>query len=493
MKQIAENKLAKSTLVAVVLFLFFDLSALGLNVWLSWHIEQQAVAINLAGRQRMLSQRMVKNLLQLEKAVAERKPVAGIRNELTRTYQLFDSTLSSFRLGGQTEDTNGVEIYLPPARELPLRQVLNDSWELWQPYRTLVEQVVHSRTADLPVVLPEAIDIAESRNPVLLEQMNQLTYQLEVKTQKEAARIRYFQGLAFALALVNFFGVFYFSRRRLSEVQQQTGLLDKIINRVGASILVLCPDGKVLKANATARKMFAASSAGLDGKALSALLTREGANDWQGRRLDGSTFAAEVESSPMQGHGQMLTILTVLDVTRERQNQQYLSSLAYHDPLTGLPNRMLFDDHLKLEIAHAIRRNKRLAVMFVDLDRFKPVNDQYGHHIGDELLQHVARRLKHAVTEGDTVARRGGDEFTLLICDLDTPEQSLKIADRIQTMLSQPYHIAGHQLDIGASIGISLFPDHAANSDDLLDRADQAMYQAKHQGRACCHLFSELA
>lgn len=493
MKHIAENKLAKSTLVAVIMFLFFDLTALGLNVWLSWHIEQQAVAINLAGRQRMLSQRMVKNLLQLEKAATEQKPLAGIKSELTQTYLLFDSTLNAFRIGGQTQDTNGTIIYLPPARELALRQVLNASWELWQPYRTQIEQVLRSRTADIQSTLPDAIDIAETRNPVLLEQMNQLTYQLEVKTQKEAARIRYFQGLAFGLALLNFFGAFYFSRRRISEVEQQTGLLDQIINRVGASILVLCPDGKVLKANDTAERMFAAGAAGLNGKTLPDLLSRDGPNDWQGRRLDGSIFAAEVESKPMKSHGQALTILTVLDITRERQHQQYLSSLAYHDPLTGLPNRMLFDDHLKLEIAHATRRNKRLAVMFVDLDRFKPVNDQHGHHVGDELLQHVARRLKHAVTEGDTVARRGGDEFTLLICDLDTPEQSLKIADRIQIMLSQPYHLAGLQLDIGASIGISLYPDHAANSDDLLDRADQAMYQAKHQGRACCHLFSELA
>lgn len=493
MKHIAENKLAKSTLVAVIMFLFFDLTALGLNVWLSWHIEQQAVAINLAGRQRMLSQRMVKNLLQLEKAATEQKPLAGIRAELSQTYRLFDSTLESFRIGGDTENTNGEIIYLPPARELPLREVVNASWKVWLPYRHLVEQVAIAPAADIHKRLPEAIAMAELRNGILLEQMNQLTYLLEIKTQKEAIQIRYFQGLAFGLALLNFFGVFYFSRRRISEVEQQTGLLDKIINRVSASILVLSEDGQVLKANATAERMFAAISAGLDGKALPDLLSRDGPNDWQGRRLDGSTFAAEVESSPMQRHGRTLTILTVLDITRERQNQQYLSSLAYHDPLTGLPNRMLFDDHLKLEIAHATRRNKRLAVMFVDLDRFKPVNDQHGHHIGDELLRHVARRLKHAVTEGDTVARRGGDEFTLLICDLDTPEQSLKIADRIQAILLQPYHIAGHQLDIGASIGISLFPDHAANSDDLLDRADQAMYQAKHQGRACCHLFSELA
>ena len=157
--------------------------------------------------------------------------------------------------------------------------------------------------------------------------------------------------------------------------------------------------------------------------------------------------------------------------------------LANHDVLTDLPNRRLLEDRLDQALKAARRSGHPVAAMFIDLDHFKPVNDTLGHRIGDLLLQAVARRLSSQLRESDTVARVGGDEFVLLLPELHSRDDTIRIAERVMASLVQPYLIEGHELRISTSIGIGLYPEDGHNADTLLGCADAAMYRAKEGGR----------
>lgn len=178
-------------------------------------------------------------------------------------------------------------------------------------------------------------------------------------------------------------------------------------------------------------------------------------------------------------------------VTRLLQSQKQMSYLAHHDPLTGLPNRMAFQANMAQSIALAERQKGSLAVLFMDLDGFKLVNDTHGHDVGDLLLQQVATRLRECVRASDIVGRLGGDEFVLLMTDNPSPKEASQIADKLIARVSEPYIFGNRQMRIGASIGIALFPEDAATADQLLVLADSAMYVAKRGGGKRHHLSGE--
>ena len=179
------------------------------------------------------------------------------------------------------------------------------------------------------------------------------------------------------------------------------------------------------------------------------------------------------------------------DITDRRQAESLMRFQAYHDLLTGLPNRSLFRDRLSLAISHCKRNGSKVAVMFVDLDRFKLINDSIGHNVGDQLIQAVARRISATLREGDTLSRFGGDEFTLLLPNLRTQEDAVIIARKILSELQQPFYIEEHELFVSGSIGIALYPDHGQALDTLIQRADIAMYHTKAHGKNNLHFFNE--
>src|SRR2546427_2349561 len=157
--------------------------------------------------------------------------------------------------------------------------------------------------------------------------------------------------------------------------------------------------------------------------------------------------------------------------------------LAQHDSLTDLPNRLLLNDRLTRAIASARRNGNRLAVLFLDLDRFKDINDSLGHAIGDKLLQSVAERLVARVRNSDTVSRPGGDEFVVLLSELEHPEDAAVCAKKMLTALTAPHRIAQHDVHVTVSIGVSTYPEDGQDAETLVKSADTAMYQAKENGR----------
>ncbi|WP_019141012.1 CHASE domain-containing protein [Noviherbaspirillum massiliense] len=165
--------------------------------------------------------------------------------------------------------------------------------------------------------------------------------------------------------------------------------------------------------------------------------------------------------------------------------------LALYDPLTGLPNRKLVTERLQQALSAARRRKQQVALMFVDLDKFKPVNDNFGHAIGDQLLQEVAKRLRACVRDSDTVSRLGGDEFVVLLAEVEGSEGAAAVADKILKALEEEFVVAGHRLQISSSIGIAIYPDQAGDGQGLLKKADAAMYHAKRSGRNNFVLFQD--
>lgn len=171
------------------------------------------------------------------------------------------------------------------------------------------------------------------------------------------------------------------------------------------------------------------------------------------------------------------------DITARKEAEQRMRHLALHDGLTDLPNRTLLTERVEQAILQAQRARSRLALLYFDLDKFKPVNDCCGHEVGDLLLQAVARRVVNSVRASDTVARVGGDEFVVLLTSVEDAHDALTVAEKIRKELARPFAVAGHSFDISGSIGVALYPDHGADEAALTRKADEAMYQAKAVGR----------
>lgn len=185
------------------------------------------------------------------------------------------------------------------------------------------------------------------------------------------------------------------------------------------------------------------------------------------------------------------TFGTARDITERKRAQEVINFQAYHDLLTHLPNRALFKDRLGLAITQARRNEQHVAVMFLDLDRFKLVNDTLGHSMGDRLLKAVAHRLKSCLRKGDTLSRFGGDEFTLLLPEVHSVEDVNGIARKILEQINKPYYIDEHELNVGVSIGIAMFPEAGETVDSLIQNADIAMYYVKGRGKNDFQIFTE--
>lgn len=207
---------------------------------------------------------------------------------------------------------------------------------------------------------------------------------------------------------------------------------------------------------------------------------------------DGSTVWTEVTVTGIRNEaGVFVGLLGVTrNVSERKQAEAKMLHMARHDPLTGLPNRALLADRLQQAMAAARRDGQVLALMFIDLDKFKPINDSLGHAVGDVLLVEIARRIRDCVRESDTVARIGGDEFVVLLRTVDGEPGAVAVADKIRVALGHPVDVGEHRLMVSASIGVAIFPTHGEDDLALTQHADIAMYEAKARGGDAVHVFS---
>lgn len=210
-------------------------------------------------------------------------------------------------------------------------------------------------------------------------------------------------------------------------------------------------------------------------------------------RKNGEHFPMELSASEMFLHGQRFFIGIVRDITERKEAEQKITHMAHHDFLTGLPNRILFFDRLKQAISMAERNEQKGAVVFLDLDGFKRINDEIGHDAGDLLLQQVSQRLAGMIRATDTMARVGGDEFTFVLNSVGNAENVAAMASKMVALLAEPFDLNGQQCTIGGSIGISLFPDDAEEFGTLLKQADEAMYLAKQRGKNTYQFYRDMA
>ncbi|WP_109476618.1 diguanylate cyclase [Paraburkholderia sp. C35] len=214
------------------------------------------------------------------------------------------------------------------------------------------------------------------------------------------------------------------------------------------------------------------------------------AGHWHGevwnRKKSGDIYLESLSIAGVQGRNGRYThyVAILSDITQRHRHEEHLRNLATHDVLTGLPNRVLLDERLKHAISRARRTGTHIAVMFVDLDGFKAINDTLGHSVGDDVLKAVSERLAHGVRESDTVARLGGDEFVVILEDMRNVQQVEPVARALLDVVGRPIVIHGDTVGVTASIGISLYPDDADNAEQLLLHADRAMYVAKKMGKS---------
>ncbi|ELX13783.1 diguanylate cyclase/phosphodiesterase with PAS/PAC sensor [Janthinobacterium sp. HH01] len=287
------------------------------------------------------------------------------------------------------------------------------------------------------------------------------------------------------------------------EAEEKLRLSATVIEHIADGVVVLDAAGIIVAVNPAFTQITGYTEAEALGK--DRTLTRSGRHDaefyaqmWQ-EQVDKGFWRGEIWNQRKNGelYLEWLTVSAVRDsrgetthyvgvfsdITKVKESQEKLDHLAHHDPLTALPNRLLFHDRLQHALQRAARDGEQLALLFIDLDRFKNVNDTLGHHIGDELLKQVAKALHERLREGDTLARLGGDEFIVLLENIENQFGASQVAEKLVQMFEQPFMVAGHELFVTCSVGISLFPDDAVDLNMLIRNADVAMYQAKARGR----------
>ena len=295
------------------------------------------------------------------------------------------------------------------------------------------------------------------------------------------------------------------------EAEESLRLAASVFENTAEGVIVCDKEGNILDTNPAFTEILGYSKQDVIGK--NPRIWKSGRHDetfydaiwksinetgqWRGeiwnRRKDGSVFPEWLNiSSVCKDDGELTHYIAVFnDISQLKQSQEELDHLAHHDPLTGLPNRLLLNERLEQAILRAKRKRAQLVVVFVDLDRFKHINDSLGHLIGDKLLLEAANRLTGSVRQDDTVARIGGDEFVLLLENIHSSRDVTVVAEKVIKAFKVPFQLDSHEVSVTASLGICVYPQDGEDSTTLLRNADTAMYQAKEQGRDDYHFYTE--
>jgi diguanylate cyclase (GGDEF)-like protein/PAS domain S-box-containing protein len=286
-------------------------------------------------------------------------------------------------------------------------------------------------------------------------------------------------------------------------VEEELRLAAAVFESSGEAIMITDAEGRIISVNQAFSRVTGYVAADVTGRNASLLASGRHSREffsemwrsvletgyWNGeiwnRRRNGEIFPEWLSVSSVRDADGRITHLvgTFSDISERKAAEAKIAFLAHHDPLTGLPNRLLLKDRMQQAMVHAERSGNKVALLFVDLDRFKAVNDSFGHPAGDALLRDAAQRLLACVRDSDTISRHGGDEFLVVLTDLQNSEVPAQIAGKIMAALCEPFHIEADEATISASVGIAVYPEDGTGFDELLKKADTAMYHAKESGR----------
>ena len=279
----------------------------------------------------------------------------------------------------------------------------------------------------------------------------------------------------------------------------------RLLSNLAQETLFIHRDGVVLEINNAGERLFTAPAKDIVGRSVQGLFAEDSVpalcrreqcpplgrppEELQIKTRNGTYVTVELSCQPIEYLGKPATAVALRDLTNRKRDEARIRHLAHHDGLTNLPNRHAFQERLGMTIDAAAQKSSALALLYIDLDRFKPVNDLFGHAVGDALLIQVAKRILGELSSNEMLARIGGDEFVLLLTSQPLPEKVSIVGMRLVEALKRPFQIEGHRIEIGASVGIALYPDDGANADTLMRAADAAMYRVKDEGRGGLRFF----
>ena len=379
------------------------------------------------------------------------------------------NVLQALRTGGAVHALDSTAAHLPPVESTDARLALTDAVVRWSSFSRLNAREPGS-------------DAAYDELRTLGASLSGLGVLLAEKRDTAGREAMWLVVLAIGSSVAAFLTVGTLLLRQTRRFERSGRLMRSMMNQIGAGVCILGSTDKIADANRAACRMLGRPRRELRGKRLDEILQEED-GVWTGERPDGMPLAIERIPGMIQSEKGPLRIVTLLDITARHLTNECLQHLANHDPLTGLPNRGFLEGYFTRELARSSKQGLVLGVAALDLDGFKPVNDTYGHAVGDELLVQIAQRFTSALRISDLIARTGGDEFVGIFPDVGNRESLSFLGERLLGVFDHPFQVRGHVISLTASIGLSIAPDDGEDQDSLVRAADAAMYRAKQSGR----------
>jgi len=481
-----------------MLVIIFDVLLLAVNYRTAIELKATSININLAGRQRMLSQKITKSALLIAYYATNENVADSNKDELRKATTLFERTLIAFREGGYTTDASGKAIYIDKLTSTTTSTILTRVNAVWYPVYNQIEDLLTSNTIS-EYKLRALIDALATQDSTLLDLMNALTVNLENDAKNKTVFLRSLQALVVLLIILSF-GIATF--RLYRKEHYYNDLMDKtsdiVISVDLKTALTTFVSNSVSEMLGHDEQYYLAKPVSLFFSARSKSIftdTIKNASKMQRFELErcdvellksnGDIIIAELVKQITlceNGKDRELTA-TMRDITERKAAESALSELAHKDTLTGLPNRALFFKLAEHSLSLAKRHQTGFAIMFIDLDEFKAVNDNFGHDIGDAVLIEVANRIAHCLRASDSVSRIGGDEFIVLLDGEISKDDIANIAKKIITTISETIVINDCICDLGVSIGISRYPHDGVEVEQLMKKADAIMYAVKGSGK----------
>ena len=488
----------KLVLLPLVLVMLLDFALLAINDYVTAQIEVSANNINIAGRQRMLSQKIIKRASLIYNSSQHQTASVDDMDKLAKAVALFDETLNAFSEGGTATAASGEVIFIDKLIDEKAREHLLDAQYIWRPLHEELSYFLSSQAVSASFSHQMMKDLAK-HDEELLNLMNALTISLEEKARAETFFLRSIQTATVLLIFVCFcIATIRLIRREDYYDNLMEKTTDIVIGVDVKTALTTFVSGSVVELLGFNQQHYLLKPASLffvkDSKAVFSEILE--AVDKTGSlptsrcevrllKSDDSILVADiVMQTALSENGKNVEVTAAIrDISERKAAEAILIEQAHKDELTGLPNRIVFYELAEHALSIAQRNKTRLAILYIDLDQFKPINDTYGHGVGDTVLQTTANRIAACIRKSDSVFRIGGDEFIVLLEGQVDDEGVRRLAENIIQSVSNSIMVNGDSCQISASIGVAFYPDDGADIDVLTQKADKAMYAVKHSGR----------